>query len=411
MPLPMPVLDDRGFQELIDGMRERLPRIAPDWTDHNASDPGITLLELFAYQGDILSYRFDRIPPRLYRSFLRLIGCEPRREATALTPVTFTCVPGAARELTSGIQVSAASAQLLFQTRTAFHLSDAALGAVLTEAGGRWTDRTSANSALLGFAPLGLAPKPGDALYLGFDRALGPAQARVRLWSFGQDLNGDAAQWMALREEWLRNARAHRRCPTRAPWHAHYGAHVAWEYFDGTGWRSLANLADRTRAFSLSGAVRWRVSAEHAPGGVPGDDERYFIRCRLAEGAYDCAPVIAGLRLNTVLAHHAADVVAAVTPARSTGAAHQRFRLTRAPVVPASVRATHTTAEGVIENDWRERADFDRSGAHAKHFVLDAKTGWLEFGNGREGAVPEAGTTIEARWRVGGGAIGNVPAG
>lgn len=64
MALPLPVLDDRGFQELVDGMRERLPRIAPDWTDHNASDPGITLLELLAYQGDLLSYRFDRIPPR-----------------------------------------------------------------------------------------------------------------------------------------------------------------------------------------------------------------------------------------------------------------------------------------------------------------------------------------------------------
>ena len=98
MPLPMPVLDDRGFQELADGMRERLPRIAPEWTDHNASDPGITLLELFAYHGDILSYRFDRIPPRLYRAFLRLLGCEPLRERTALTPVTFGCQPrGGAR--------------------------------------------------------------------------------------------------------------------------------------------------------------------------------------------------------------------------------------------------------------------------------------------------------------------------
>ena len=282
---------------------------------------------------------------------------------------------------------------------------------MLTQSADRWVDRSDANASLTApYAPFGLAPRVGDALYLGFDRALGAADARVRLWLFGEDLERDVGDWLALRAEWRRNLRARRRCARDVRWHAHYGARVAWEYFDGQSWRGLANLADRTRSLSLSGPVRWRVRTEHAPGGVPGHEARYFIRCRLVEGEFDCAPVIRGLRLNTVLAHHAADVAGTVTPARSTGAAHQRFRLSRAPAVPGSVRTTLTTAEGLIESDWRECADFDRSGPHAKDFVLDASVGDIEFGNGRAGAVPEAGTNITAHWRIGGGALGNVPA-
>jgi predicted phage baseplate assembly protein len=410
MPLPLPVLDDRGFEELIEGMRERLPRIAPGWTDHNASDPGITLLELFAYQADILSYRFDRIPPRLYRAFLRLLGCEPRRERAALTPLVFGCAPGAARTLAPGIQAGDARAQQRFQTRTAFHVSDATLAVVLTETGGRRLDRSAANDSLAGFAPLGASPAPGDALYLGFDRIPAPAGARLRLWLFGADLESDVGAWLALRQEWRRDHHRRRRCVSRVAWHQHYGVRLAWEFFDGQHWRELGGLADRTRSLSLSGPVRWRMSAAHAPGGVSGHDTKYFIRCRLLEGAYDCAPRIRGLRLNTVLAHHAADVAGAVTPARCTGGAHARFRLPRAPVVPGSVQLTLTTAEGVVEN-WTERPDFDRSGAHARHFVLDARTGDLLFGDGRSGAVPESGSTLAARWRIGGGAAGNVPAG
>ena len=50
MPLPVPNLDDRKFQELVDEAKRRIPRYAPAWTDHNVSDPGITLIELFAYR-------------------------------------------------------------------------------------------------------------------------------------------------------------------------------------------------------------------------------------------------------------------------------------------------------------------------------------------------------------------------
>ena len=46
----------------------------PAWTDHNVSDPGVTLIETFAYMTDQLLYRLNRVPDRLYIKFLELIG-------------------------------------------------------------------------------------------------------------------------------------------------------------------------------------------------------------------------------------------------------------------------------------------------------------------------------------------------
>ena len=43
MPLPKPTLDNRSFDQLVAEGRSQIPRLAPQWTDHNASDAGITL--------------------------------------------------------------------------------------------------------------------------------------------------------------------------------------------------------------------------------------------------------------------------------------------------------------------------------------------------------------------------------
>ena len=74
MVLPLPTLDDRSFADLADEGRSMIPALDPGWTNHNPSDPGITLLELFAWLTDILLYRIDRITDRHRIVFLRLLN-------------------------------------------------------------------------------------------------------------------------------------------------------------------------------------------------------------------------------------------------------------------------------------------------------------------------------------------------
>ncbi len=421
MPLPLPVLDDRTYQDLLDELRARIPVDAPQWTDHNASDPGITLLELFAYLGDMSLYRLDRVPDRLYRAFLRLIGCSPGNARIAAAPVQFTLTPAAAPvDLPPGVQLASDKGDIVFETGTSFHVSDAKLQVTLSSCGSRLIDRTRQNTTLQTFRPFGEQPQPGDALYLGFDKSLGEAGTHIRLFVFGDSTAADWQTWCRLREEWAHASADSTEACSRAcecsqhkrPWQ-HYGVRLAWEFYAGNNWTVLPGVRDFTRALSLSGPVRWQSppAGMHQPGGLTGYDSLFFIRCRVLEGKYDCPPLIRAVRANTVIARHAADIGTVVSLGRGTGRASQQFRLPRVPVVPGSTQLTLANAQGVVKKVWRERADFDRSGSHARDYVLSATTGDVTFGDGREGRVLAADIALSAKWKVGGGATGNIPAG
>jgi Baseplate J-like protein len=74
MPLTLPQLDDRAWKDLVEEARALIPSLAPDWTNFNASDPGITLVELFAYLTETLLYRVNRVSEPSQRAFLKLIN-------------------------------------------------------------------------------------------------------------------------------------------------------------------------------------------------------------------------------------------------------------------------------------------------------------------------------------------------
>ena len=76
MPLPLPVLDDRNFENLLEEIRSRIPRYNQDWTNFNPSDPGITLLELFVWLSENALYRMNKVPEKNYKAFLELVGIE-----------------------------------------------------------------------------------------------------------------------------------------------------------------------------------------------------------------------------------------------------------------------------------------------------------------------------------------------
>ncbi|GCE01788.1 hypothetical protein [Embleya hyalina] len=73
----LPDLDDTPFQQLVDAAKRTLPDRAPGWTDHNVSDPGITLIEACAQRVDQLLYRVDRTTPAVRARLLRLMGIAP----------------------------------------------------------------------------------------------------------------------------------------------------------------------------------------------------------------------------------------------------------------------------------------------------------------------------------------------
>ena len=72
-----PDLFQRRFQDLMEIGRARLPSLAPDWTDHNAHDPGITLMELLAWVAEAQLYSLSRLRRDERAAYAALLGLAP----------------------------------------------------------------------------------------------------------------------------------------------------------------------------------------------------------------------------------------------------------------------------------------------------------------------------------------------
>jgi hypothetical protein len=83
MTIPLPNLDDRTFTQLVEDARRRIETTCPEWTDLSPHDPGITLVELFAYLTETMLYRLNRLPDKAYVAFLNLLGVQRQAPVAA----------------------------------------------------------------------------------------------------------------------------------------------------------------------------------------------------------------------------------------------------------------------------------------------------------------------------------------
>lgn len=90
MPLETPNLDDRNFDQLLQEAIERVKRSCPAWTDLTPSDPGIALVDVFAFLTEMMIYRLNRLPEKAYVEFLRLIGVKLQPPGAASVDLVFS---------------------------------------------------------------------------------------------------------------------------------------------------------------------------------------------------------------------------------------------------------------------------------------------------------------------------------
>lgn len=407
MALPIPVLDQRDFEQIVAEGRAMLPPLAPGWTDYNLSDPGITLMELLGARLEQTLYRLDRSPPALLRSYARRVGVAPL-PAQVAEAVLLVAAQDAPLVLAAGTQVGG-DGGAVFQTATALAVSPARLVKVLAGA-----DVSAANQA--GAAPwlvFGAAPQAGAALYLGFDRPLGAPGQPLRLYAWGAEPAADRALRARLLAEQVAAQAQAAHCasgcaPEPADWRLHYSARTVWEFYDGATWKALDGVVDETRACSLSGEIGFLAPTGHAAGGP--DALLFFVRCRLLRGRYACPPRLSRIAHNAVPARHAADIAQPETLGPSAGHAGACFALGARPVAPDSCALALLSAAG-SDSGWSAVADWDASGPHDRHYLLDAAAGSITGGNGLAGRVWPAGALLQISYQVGGGAAGNLAAG
>src|SRR6202011_2654942 len=109
MPLVIPQLDDRNYSQILDEALARIPVHNPEWTNFNKSDPGVTVLELFAFFAETLLYRSNQVPERNRRKFLTLLGVPLQPASSARGLVAFANDRGdlLTHTFTAGVEVNA----------------------------------------------------------------------------------------------------------------------------------------------------------------------------------------------------------------------------------------------------------------------------------------------------------------
>jgi len=116
MPIKIPSLDDRKYQELLDEALARIPVHNPEWTNFNKSDPGVTLVEVFAFLTENLLYRANQVPERNRRKFLSMLGVPFQAATPARGLVTFTNERGPLSSLTLNRGIEVRAGQVSYRT-------------------------------------------------------------------------------------------------------------------------------------------------------------------------------------------------------------------------------------------------------------------------------------------------------
>lgn len=382
---------------------------APEWTDHNVSDPGVTLIETFAYLVDQLLYRLNRVPDKNYTAFLDLLGIRLFPPAAAGADVDFwlsapqpdTVALPAGTEVTSARGDSGESDEaVVFATTDELRIVPSELTRLVTAPRtGEQTDRTREISEGGDVPCFQATPEPGDALLFGLPTAVPRCIVAVNLDSRVEGVGVD---------------------PRQPP--------LVWEAWDGSGWRLCETGADTTGGLNRPGEVIVHVPAGHTAS-VIGGTRAGWLRCRVTEAEpgqpfYSESPTVREAAVFTVggtMSVEHAETVTDVPLGTSEGVSGQTFRLGRPPVLldgePPVVEVS--SAEGWQR--WEVVEHFGRSGPADRHVRVDATTGEFMFppvlrepdGTLRQcGAVPPKGTQIRvARYRTGGGPAGNVARG
>jgi predicted phage baseplate assembly protein len=409
-------LDDRDFDQLVDEARRRISQYSPEWTDLNDSDPGMALVKLFAYMTDLLIYRINQVPDRTYVKLLGLLGLEQAAARPAVADVTFTPEPGGPILVPSGWRLEAESSDggdpSTFETENDLAAAGLPLAQVLVgSAGAQPTLVTPLNVPGADPIPvLGLDPIVGNAFYLGF----GPADATTPQ-PFGAELR--LRFWLPEPDR-ERVVVPLRTAPAVPP------AGLVWEFLPESGqpWQAVSLIRDETVGFTREGYVLLEPPPAIAASPLPGSpDSCMWLRCRMTSGAYPTGKpaLIDFVRPNTVPAVSLTTVVREMLApadggdAVSTGEADQVFRLRERPVAPGSLELV-VEVDGDPEGpkQWTRVDDLLATEPDAEVYELVPETGEVRFGDGRNGRIPPAGAQVVAtRYRYGGGAGANVPAG
>lgn len=397
-------LDDRSFDDLVEAARSRLPAQAPDWTDYNLHDPGITLIELVAWLGEAQIYALSRLrrdERQAYAAFAGAAPAGPRAARGLVWPdagdpsgALNTQVRPRAMVDADPIRPTDADRPLCRVAQPTLLVPGRITALTTTLASGARIDQTAGNArGQVAWLPFGADAGPGDVLRIDY--------ACASPGGLADRDPADLAAWLSIGIRVDGNPAAV--VPAARP------AAIEATLVVGTQRWPLAIGADGSAGFGRSGVLGLVL-----PPRLPAAPA-FAIELRAAQG-FACAPRVRQLALNVIAIEQSVTIVdeahlgnAGVDQALELAEPTLRNNGGMA-VLRLDGGATPPRIElqvGATREAWRALPRLDDAGPDDAVYVLDADKGSVQFGNGVNGRVPPAGARIFATYSICDGAAGN----
>ncbi len=421
--LVAPNLDDRTWQDIVNEARALIPTYAPEWTDHNPSDLGITLIELFAWLVEGMIYRLNRVPEKNYIAFLNLLGITRDPATPASGWVTYSLAPTASPlELPKGSQVSTEPTEteeaIIFETDDDVKLLPLNLttAVLLNEFLAHYEDITSqlVRAPLAGLK-FDLEAGSTKTIFLGFDA---PTDQTITLrfqcaHPFGWSKSATELLWEI---NWSYSTAE----KPPAEWETAQLVEDRTEQLQQNGWLSLKTAED----WGKQAPQAWSESAPKNIGPL------FWLALQIRNiGEEKIEFGFEHILFNSVLATNALTITQPELLGISNGQPFQFFKLvhrplfkkpgTEKPYEHLKIQVREKSSNGAFGpwEEWIQLEDLPQG--PGKHFSLEPVTGTIRFGDYHpttspdgHGSIPPTGSEIQAvTYRyVSGGAQGNVPA-
>lgn len=403
MALAQLALDDLTWPGMVEAARRRIVAASNGaWTLHAPVDPGVTLLELFAWLLEQRLYWLDQVPDSLLRGVLTLLDEPPRPSRAAVTVLALSDEGGghpyAVIPAGSTMQLDGALPPIVFTTTDAVALLPLSSTAIVAFGKDRSADLAHGRTVRL-------LPSDGHA-----------AEMRVVL-----ELRSPPAGAVSAPMSLLFELAASPNIPAGWSYDAATGvdapAALTWWYRSPGGLAPFAHVDDGTAGLRRSGVVRLPVPTNWArdPGLVP---DRYSIVIRTDRATFASPPRLVQIAANVVTAAHRRPVdrrMRAVWLPLPGNA----IELDRDAAPPLESSVTLELVERVAGTQaWTPVDDLMFSGPSDRVFVVDRAAGILRFGDGLTGRVPvldqppgSSANNVHLAYDAGGGEAGNLGTG
>jgi len=394
-----PSLFTRRFQDFVEIGRARLHALAPSWTDYNAHDPGITLMELLAWTSEAQIYSLSRMRRDERAAYAALLGIRPSgtQPATGLIwPDSLDPASPVATYMASFVLPKYGVVTLADTLGPAYRILQdllwmpGAIQSLVTRQGNSRIDHTAKNKrGKIVFYPFGQDSAAGKTLSLSFrcrdDRGLFGAGNRTALWPIGVLASPSAKETSTS---------------TGADTSTHPGSRLSAALVAGGERFTVPIVADTSQSMLTTGVMLLDLSQVLTS---PVDFTLEFT----APHDLIRPPRVLRIEANVLPIEQSETVdrelhVSNGLPgwAFTLDRPGLRFAPDNAPVVIQTLQPIPVT--------WRQCAHLSELSATDSAFEFDADSGTVTFGNGINGRVPAAELQVLASYQVTNGAASNI---